>query len=637
MAAQVPGQPPVTDAHGHGAEDESLTSVEDHLAEILGTIVPLAPTELSLADAHGLVLAEDVAAASPLPSFDNSAMDGYAVHVEDVAAATEENPVTLPVVAEVAAGDTGAYALSPGTSIRIMTGAMLPHGTEAIVPVEWTDGGSARVTIRAKADYGNAVRLAGGDAKAGEVLVAAGTWLRPMHIAVIAAAGRGAVLVRPRPRVVVLSTGSELAEPGAPIVPGRIWDSNSFMLAAAAREAGCLAYRQSIVRDHPDEVLPAIEDQLMRADLMITTGGVSMGGEHNVVKAALQQLGTVTFRKVAMQPGMPQGFGTIAVAPAVAQEEKRRRFRRKAFDVNEPASPAGDDERVPIFTLPGNPVSAYVSFQIFARPAIGALQAYDDLGLESVQAELAGPLRSPPGRRSFLRGVLDRDCGQVTPLTGQGSHQVATLAKADALIVVPEWVVQMAEGDTAEVLVLPLALAELPARETWSVRDKSIVTNMSETAVSGLTHVDGAGHARMVDVSGKAVTARSACASGRVLLSAEAVAALRTGEVPKGDALAVARIAGIAGAKRTPDLIPLCHPIGLHGVTVDLAVTDEGVDITAVTRTADRTGVEMEALTSVSVAALALIDMVKAIDPAAVITDVRVEWKEGGKTGPWRR
>ena len=439
------------------ASGEELTSVEDHLAEILGTIVPLAPTELSLGDVLGLVLAEDVAAASALPSFDNSAMDGYAVHVEDVAAATEENPVTLPVVAEVAAGDTGAYALSPGTSIKIMTGAMLPHGTEAIVPVEWTDGGSARVTIRAKADYGHAIRLAGGDAKAGEVLVTEGTRLRPMHIAVIAAAGRGAVLVRPRPRVVVLSTGSELAEPGAPIVPGRIWDSNSYMIAAAAQEAGCLAYREAIVRDHPDEVLPAIEDQLARADLMITTGGVSMGGEHDVVKAALQRLGTIAFRKVAMQPGMPQGFGTIAAAPQVAQEERRsRRFRREAFDVGEPENPAaGDGERVPIFTLPGNPVSAYVSFQVFARPAIGALQAYDGLGLESVQAELTGPLRSPPGRRSFLRGVLDRSRGLITPLTGQGSHQVATLGKANALVVVPEWVAQMAEGDTAEVLVLP--------------------------------------------------------------------------------------------------------------------------------------------------------------------------------------
>ena len=160
---------------------------------------------------------------------------------------------------------------------------------------------------------------------------------------------------------------------------------------------------------------------------------------------------------------------------------------------------------------------------------------------------------------------------------------------------------------------------------------------MSEAAVPELTHVDASGHARMVDVSGKDVTARAACASGRVLLSAEAVAALRAGEVPKGDALAVARIAGIAGAKRTPDLIPLCHPIGLHGVTVEVAVTDDGVDITAVARTADRTGVEMEALTSVAVAALALIDMIKAIDTAAVITDVRVEWKEGGRTGTWRR
>jgi len=432
-----------------------LTPVEDHLAEILGTITPLTPTELGLTDAGGLVLAEDVSAATSLPSFDNSGMDGYAVRVEDVAAATADNPVTLPVTAEVAAGDTGAYALQPGTSIKIMTGAMLPHGTEAVVPVEWTDGGSARVTIRARAEYGNALRLAGEDAKAGQVLVTAGTRLRPMHVAVIAAAGRGSVLVRPRPRVVVLSTGSELAEPGTPLVPGRIWDSNSFMLAAAVREAGCLAYRQAILPDNPDEVLPAIEDQLVRADLMITTGGVSMGGEHDVVKAALQQLGTISFRKVAMQPGMPQGFGTIALPAAVAPEEPhRRRFRRDAYD--EAAAPApAPGERVPIFTLPGNPVSAYVSFQVFARPALGALQGYDGLGLEKVQAELTGPLRSPAGRRSFLRGVLDRAGGQVTPLTGQGSHQVATLGKANALVVVPEWVVQMSEGDTVEVLVLP--------------------------------------------------------------------------------------------------------------------------------------------------------------------------------------
>jgi molybdopterin molybdotransferase len=449
----------VTQAHGASTPTD-LVSVEAHLADILSTIRPLAPIEVGLSDAHGLVLAEDVAASGPLPSFDNSAMDGYAVRVSDIASASDDSPVTLPVVGEVAAGDTGAYSLPEGTAIRIMTGAMLPYGTEAVVPVEWTDGGAARVTIRATADAGNAIRLAGGDAKAGEVLITEGTRLRPMHIAVIAAAGRGAVRVRPRPRVVVLSTGNELAEPGTPIVPGRIWDSNSFMLAAAAREAGCDAYRQAIVPDKPDEVLPAIEDQLVRADLLITTGGVSMGGEHDVVKAALQRLGTVVFRKVAMQPGMPQGFGTVAFTGSADPEPSAHRgiIGRLADrgEVKEStARSAGDVERVPILTLPGNPVSAYVSFQVFARPALGALQAYDGLGLERIKAELTGPARSPAGRRSYLRAVLDRSAGRVTALTGQGSHQIAALGKANALVIVPEWVVQMAEGETADVLVLP--------------------------------------------------------------------------------------------------------------------------------------------------------------------------------------
>jgi molybdopterin molybdotransferase len=400
-----------------------LTSVETHLAEILDSIRPLPPIELSLPEAENLVLAEDVTAAHPLPSFDNSAMDGYAVLAGDVGTASAEHPVTLPVVAEIAAGDTGAYAMNPGTAIRIMTGAMLPNGAELVIPVEWTDGGTSRVTIHTGAGADHAIRRAGDDAKPGDVLVPGGTRLKPMHIAAIAAAGHGIVTVHPRPRVVVLSTGNELAEPGTPIVPGRIWDSNSFMLAAAAREAGCLAYRQAGIPDDAREVLRTLEDQLIRADVLITSGGVSMGGEHDVVKSALRQLGTITFRKVAMQPGMPQGFGTI-----------------------------GEDE-IPIFTLPGNPVSAYVSFQVFVRPAIGALQDDDKLRLQSVKAELTGPLRSPPGRRSFLRGVLKEQ--QVTPLTGQGSHQVATLSKANALITAPEWVVQMQAGEIADVLVLP--------------------------------------------------------------------------------------------------------------------------------------------------------------------------------------
>jgi molybdopterin molybdotransferase len=411
------------------ATDSSLSTVEAYQSAILSAITPLASTSLELAAAEGCVLAEDVTAAIALPSFDNSSMDGYAVLASDVAGASPDSPATLRVTGEIAAGDIGVYRLVPGTAIKIMTGAQLPAGADAVVPVEWTDGGIARVEIYRPAEYGNAVRYAGGDATAGETLLSAGTRMRPMQIAVAASAGRKAVTVRPRPRVVVLSTGDELTEPGTPLVPGRIWDSNSYMIAAAAREAGAVAYRRSVVPDDPSGVLPALEEQLIRADLLITTGGVSMGGEHDVVKAALQELGTVTFRKVAMQPGMPQGFGVIGQGGA--------------------GGPGG----VPIFTLPGNPVSAYVSFQLFVRPAIAALQGADDLSLSSVQATLADSVRSPSGRRSYLRGVLDGT--QVTPLSGQGSHQIAYLGRANALIIVPEWETQLPAGDTVDVLVLP--------------------------------------------------------------------------------------------------------------------------------------------------------------------------------------
>ena len=410
--------------HHHGAPGD-LTSVESHLADILGGIRPLPPTSLGIPEAEGCVLAEDITASRPLPPFDNSAMDGYALIAADVAGASKDTPVMLRVSGEVAAGDTGAYAVTPGSCLRITTGAKLPAGADAVVPVEDTDGGIAQVAIRAAAAPGDSVRFSGGDARQGEVLLPAGTRLGPMQIAVLAASGRARAQVYPRPRVVVLSTGNELASPGTPLAPGKIWDSNSYMLTAAAHEAGCLAYRHGPIPDDPLEMLPAIEDQLLRADVIVTSGGVSMGGEHDVVKETLSRLGTVTFRKVAMQPGMPQGFGTI-----------------------------GEDE-TPIFTLPGNPVSAYVSFQLFVLPALGALQGQPDRRLPAVPATVTGPLRSPPGRRSYLRGVLNATEGTVAPLTGQGSHQIATLGRANALITVPEWVVQMHEGDSVEVLCLP--------------------------------------------------------------------------------------------------------------------------------------------------------------------------------------
>ena len=406
-----------------GIADGSLTTVEAYQAAILAAISPLPPVSLALEDAEGCVLAEDVTAAVSLPSFDNSSMDGYAVQASDTDLSSERAPATLPVTAEIAAGDIGAYRLAPGTAMRIMTGARMPEGADAVVPVEWTDGGAGRVEIYRPAAKGNAVRYIGGDATAGETLLEKGVRMRPMQIAVAASAGRKTIRVRPRPRVVVLSTGNELTEPGTPLVPGQIWDSNSYMIAAAAREAGALTSRRAVVPDDPAGVLRALEEQLSRADLLVTTGGVSMGGEHDVVKAALRELGTVTFRKVAMQPGMPQGFGTLG------------------------------EGRVPIFTLPGNPVSAYVSFQMFVRPAIAALQDADDLRLPAVRATLTGNVRSPHGRRSYLRAVLAGD--QVTPLSGQGSHQIAALGRATALIVVPEETTGLAAGETVDVLILP--------------------------------------------------------------------------------------------------------------------------------------------------------------------------------------
>ena len=401
-----------------------MDSVDAYLAEILAAIRPLAPRELSLDDADGGMLAEDIAAQWPLPPFDNSSMDGYAVRAADIAAATVGAPVTLPVTGEVTAGDTRELELVPGSCLRIMTGAPVPDGADAVVPVELTDGGTARVAISQAVAAGASIRRAGDDAAPGDALLAAGSRLGPVAIGLLAAAGRDSVLARPRPRVAVFSTGNELAAPGTPITRGRIWESNSFMLASAARQAGADACRQPSVPDDVSQVLAVIEDAAGRADLLVTSGGVSMGGEHDVVKAALQKLGTVRFRKVAMQPGMPQGFGVIGAAST------------------------------PIMTLPGNPVSAFVSFQLFVRPALRALQGTADGRLRTARAVLTASLRSPRDKRSFLRGVLADDGTQITPLSGQASHQLAALARANALIIVPEQVISMAAGDAAEVICL---------------------------------------------------------------------------------------------------------------------------------------------------------------------------------------
>lgn len=402
-----------------------MKSVDQHLEDCLAGSAALAPLELRLLDAHGCTLSENVKAQWDLPPFTNSSMDGYAVRAEDVAAASEASPVTLPVVGDIPAGYSGARALSPGQCVRIMTGGPMPAGADAVVPQEWTDEDLVNVSIKRAPQAGSYVRHQGEDTSEGDQVVASGTRLGPAQLALLAAVGRDRVLVRPRPRVVVMSTGSELVEPGDPIAGGKIPDSNSFMLAAAATAAGATSYRVGFVPDEPKRLITAIEDQLIRADLVITTGGVSVGA-YDVVKEALSRLGTVTFEKVAMQPGMPQGFGRVG------------------------------PDKTPIFTLPGNPVSAFVSFEMFVRPVLRRMQGLEPLHRPTVRAVMKDSVQSPAEKRQFLRGDLSVEDGRyvVRPVGGPGSHLLAGLAKANCLIVVPEGNTHVASGDAVTVMML---------------------------------------------------------------------------------------------------------------------------------------------------------------------------------------
>ncbi|MBT2398684.1 gephyrin-like molybdotransferase Glp [Streptomyces sp. ISL-100] len=429
----------------------TIWSVDEHLEDILAAVKPLEPIELQLPDAQGCVLVEDITVQIALPPFDNSSMDGYAVRTSDVAGATEEFPAVLTVIGDVAAGSGRTLHVGPGEAARIMTGAPLPPGAEAVVPVEWTDGGTGggpAATMRAASDAPEGasgevcvhrpvdarahIRARGSDVQAGDLALEAGTVVGPPQIGLLAAIGRATVKVRPRPRVVVLSTGSELVQPGEQLAAGQIYDSNSFALTAAARDAGAIAYRVGAVTDDAETLRATIEDQLIRADMIVTTGGVSVGA-YDVVKEALSSVGDedepgsgIEFRKLAMQPGKPQGFGSIG------------------------------PEHTPLLALPGNPVSSYVSFELFVRPAIRALMGLKDVHRPKVRAALSAdkPLSSPSGKRQFLRGTYDEEAGTVTPVGGAGSHLVAALARADALITVPEDTTEVEPGTEVDVVLL---------------------------------------------------------------------------------------------------------------------------------------------------------------------------------------
>ena len=409
------------------ADRTARRTVEEHQAAV-AALLPAMPTEeVPLAQARGRVLAADLVAAVSLPSFDNSAMDGYAVRAVDVVEAGKEDPVELPVAADVPAGRTDGPALEPGTAHRIMTGAVLPAGADAVVPVEETDGGTERVLVRAAAEPGAHVRYAGEDVRAGDVVLTAGTLLGAPQIGLAAAIGSATVAVRRRPRVLVLSTGSELVAAGTPLEPGQIYESNGPMLAAAVEDAGGIAELLRFVPDDVEEFLDRLRGRLAEepVDLVITSGGVSAGA-YEVVKDGFTGRG-VEFVKVPMQPGGPQGAGLADL---------------------------GDGVRVAVVTLPGNPVSSHVSFEVFVRPALRRAMGHPYPVRPVVTATLGEAWTSPAGRRQFRRGVLDAVHGTVREVGGPGSHLLGSLARSECLVVVSEGVTELAAGSPVETWLL---------------------------------------------------------------------------------------------------------------------------------------------------------------------------------------
>jgi molybdopterin molybdotransferase len=412
-----------TSPHVHDHDSgEGLLSVEEARERLLSRIKPLQPLELPLTEAYGCVLATSVSAERDIPDFASSAMDGFAVRSSEVADAKPSDPVELRVVGKAAIGERPEGTVGGGEAFAIATGAPVPAGADTVVPVENAQALGNRVRILAGTPAGKHVRPSGEDVRAGETLVHAGRRLQAPELALLASAGYAHPLVHPRPRVVVLSTGDELVPPTYRPEYGQVRDANAYTLFGALREAGAVPMLAGIVRDDVDSFREAVVSHLVQADAFISSGGVSVG-ERDVVKAAFFRRGDVEFFKVAMQPGMPQGFGEI--------------------------------EGTPYFGLPGNPVSVFVSFEVFVRPALLKMMGRRQLFRPEVPARLEEDVTGPAGKTQFARVRVRRTAEgwSATPTGSRGSNLIATVAKANGLAIVPQGVETARAGSRVSVML----------------------------------------------------------------------------------------------------------------------------------------------------------------------------------------
>ena len=412
-----------------------MISVEEALAEVLSHVHPLEPERVPILEGLGRVLAEEVISDIDIPPFDNSAMDGYAVRSADVADSTPDTPVSLTIVGSVAAGYVAQIGVVPGTAVRIMTGAPMPDGADAVVPYEDTSdfdrskderlaAPADSIQVRRAAQPCDHVRPAGEDVREGEVVMVPGRVIRPQEIGVLASLGLGTVLVHRRPRVAILATGDELLEVHEPLAPGKIRNSNEYTNAALVERTGGIAIRLGIARDTEADLSAKIRSGLQQgADLFLTSGGVSVG-DYDVVKDVLGAEGRMQFWQVRMKPGKPLAFGLLSGG-------------------------------VPLIGLPGNPVSAMVSFEQFARPAILKMVGHRDLDKPTVRVILDEPLTNS-GRRGYLRVIVRRtEDGYHARTTGeQGSGVLTSMAKANGLAIVPEGIHYVEGGSELTVQML---------------------------------------------------------------------------------------------------------------------------------------------------------------------------------------